>query len=109
MLSEKEQKKKEFIRNGLGASYIGASLSQVGLPVGSEERVLVWVNNPKNFMVYTGPAGTGKTYFCAECADRVYEKYRSIRGYNEAKIFLKSEKVFQVTTKETISNTLSNY
>lgn len=45
------------------------------------------MKNPKNFLVLTGPAGTGKTYFCAAMLVDMVNKASSIRAYNERSLF----------------------
>ena len=66
-----------------GRRYIGASLSTIKIPSGSSERISKWMSNPKGFLILTGPAGVGKTYFCAALLECVPNNVHSMRAYNE--------------------------
>jgi DNA replication protein DnaC len=52
---------------------------------------LNWIRDPKFFLVYTGPAGTGKTYFCAAVMNELYERFvttrTTFRVYDEKRLF----------------------
>lgn len=53
------------------------------------EKTLKWLNNPKNFFVYCGNSGLGKTHFSASVFEYMMLKVNSIRYWNEADLFQK--------------------
>ena len=48
--------------------------------------ILKYLNDPKNFLVIHGAAGTGKTYFCACLVEWALSKFNSFRYYKESDI-----------------------
>lgn len=78
-----------FQKQLFGQRYVGATLANVSLPGRSAEKVAAWIKNPKDFIVLTGPSGTGKTYFCSAIIDQMAHRAQSIRGYNERDLLRK--------------------
>lgn len=44
------------------------------------------MNKPKNFLVYCGSPGIGKTYFCSALINWAYDKFNSMRYWNESEL-----------------------
>jgi DNA replication protein DnaC len=44
------------------------------------------VKEPKNFLVFCGSPGLGKTYFCASLTEWAFKTFSSFRYYNEAQL-----------------------
>lgn len=80
---EQEQAQKHFF----GQRFVGASLSRIRMPSGFSVKISDWIKEPNNFMVVTGPAGAGKTYFCAAMFAPLINQYGYFRAYNEAGLF----------------------
>lgn len=50
-------------------------------------KILNWLNNPNNFLVFFGGPGIGKTYFCSALFEKILPKFdQSSRYWNEAKL-----------------------
>jgi DNA replication protein DnaC len=45
-----------------------------------------WMKKLKNFLIITGPAGTGKTYLCAAMMAHLKQKVNHFRAYNEREL-----------------------
>lgn len=50
-------------------------------------KVIEWISNKKNFLVYLGSAGIGKTYFCSAIIPWIYGKVKNFRYWKERDFF----------------------
>jgi len=55
----------------------------------SVEKIIGWINNPTNFLIITGPAGVGKTFFCSALVDKFYGRVQHMRAYDDRDLFSK--------------------
>lgn len=69
-----------------GERYRGACLSRVSLPAHCSSLVNQWTTKPNNFLVVTGPPGTGKTYLCAALTPHLKKNNNTFRVWNERDI-----------------------
>lgn len=46
-----------------------------------------WMKKRKNFLIYCGNPGIGKTYFCAAMIEWILDKFNSFRYWNESELF----------------------
>lgn len=70
-----------------GKRYRGASLANVQFTGDAQAaRVLDWIKGRKNFLLYLGNAGIGKTYFCSAIYAHVCFRYASFRYWNESEL-----------------------
>ena len=51
-------------------------------------KIIEWVKKPKNFLIFIGSPGIGKTHLCAALTERVM-KFESFRYYNEGQLLTK--------------------
>src|SRR5690554_3619187 len=71
-----------------GRRYAGASLSKVQLGNDKDSiAVNSWIKNPRDFLVLSGPAGTGKTYLCASLIEFIPVHIQTMRTFNEKDLF----------------------
>ena len=89
MQSKDNKRSEEYQERLFGKRFKGAKLSRVSLPRSAVRKVLGWIKKPKHFLVMVGPAGTGKTYFCAAMLDEMIDKVRHIRAYDERTLLKK--------------------
>lgn len=73
----------KFEDYNFGAKFTDAHLSKVVLPNDAGEKINGWFKNPKNFLVFCGNPGLGKTYLCACYVKECLEKNYPIRYFNE--------------------------
>ncbi len=52
-------------------------------------KILDWINNPKNFLVYLGNPGIGKTFLCAALIPWAMKKFISFRYFNDRNLLTK--------------------
>lgn len=45
-----------------------------------------WLEKPKNFLVYIGMSGYGKTYFCAAITEWMFRRFNTFRYFKEEDI-----------------------
>lgn len=68
----------------IGQRYAGASLSRIAFGEGGTDvKVLDWIKKGKNFLLYFGAPGIGKTYFCSALIPWVHKKFHHYRYWNE--------------------------
>lgn len=98
---EEELRIRELQRELVGKRYGGASLS--GIAIGGERarEVSSWIERRKNFLVFLGGAGIGKTYFCAALIPWIYKKVSSFRYWEERE--------FQLRVRSVISDSSGDY
>jgi len=84
----------------VGKRYAGATLSSFAVN-GDNEKIAQWIKNNKNFLVFLGSPGVGKTYFCAALLPWVHPKVRSVRYWNERDLLAR--------LREAISQEKGNY
>lgn len=89
MQDQDKSKSREYQREMFGKKFVGATLAKISLPGESAEKIIKWLAKPRNFIVMTGPSGTGKTYFCAAMVDAILEKYEYVRSFNEGALMTK--------------------
>ena len=83
------QKDIEHLQSELiGDRFKGASLSSIhsGQHV---DQVIEWLKNNKNFLVYLGNPGCGKTYFCSSLIPWIHLKLRTYRYWKESDLMKK--------------------
>lgn len=78
-----EEQIKKFINLGFGRRFNDAHLSKFILPNEQCEIINSWFKKPKNFFIFCGNPGLGKTYLCACFAKEIIEKNIPIRYFNE--------------------------
>jgi len=54
-----------------------------------------WMAKPKNFLVYLGNPGIGKTFLCAALTSWALEKFQNFRYFNERQLFTKIRSSFE--------------
>lgn len=54
-----------------------------------QKKIFDWIKNGKNFLIYQGVAGCGKTYFCyaIENDAKIFGEFKFIRQWKEATFF----------------------
>lgn len=67
--------------------YSEATLADVFIPKNKISIIGEWIKNPKNFLIYLGDPGCGKTYFCHALFNYIKSKFSSGRFWNE-RIFM---------------------
>lgn len=72
-----------------------AHLSRLELPDDVINKINGWVKNPKNFLIFLGNAGIGKTYTCYAIANYLMEKKKYFRLLNERDFFGHIREIFQ--------------
>lgn len=68
---------------------MGASLSKISFNEVDNEKLNKFIKNPKNFLVFLGNPGIGKTYFCAALIPWAMEKFENIRYWPEERLYQK--------------------
>lgn len=48
-----------------GERYVGSSISKILSPKFAQNKINIFMEKPKNMLIYFGNTGVGKTYFCA--------------------------------------------
>lgn len=86
---------KHFSEFEFGNKYSDAHLSKIELPPQEMERVLHWVKNPKNFLVFCGTPGVGKTYLCAALCKEYLDLKKPIYYLSERQFFNRLRSVIQ--------------
>ena len=69
------------------SDYYHACLSKVILPMDYAKRLSDWTNDPKDFLLYLGSPGVGKTYFCAALQNLRSDEKKSCYYINERDFF----------------------
>lgn len=52
-------------------------------------KISQWMKNPKNFLLYLGNPGIGKTYLCACLTPWAMKSFKDFRYHNERQLFTK--------------------
>jgi DNA replication protein DnaC len=52
-------------------------------------KISQWMKNPKNFLIYLGNPGIGKTFLCAALIPWAMERFINFRYHNERQLFTK--------------------
>ncbi len=87
--SDKEKRVKESQRVLFGERYIGVSLSNLRAPKRAQETIVAFMNKKKNFLVYCGGPGIGKTYLCAALLEWGITSFNSFRYWHESDLLKK--------------------
>lgn len=66
-----------------GQRFIGASLCAIRLPTKVSEVIVEFMDNPKNFLVFLGNPGLGKTYLCSALIPWALKTFDTIRYWHE--------------------------
>jgi DNA replication protein DnaC len=69
-----------------GERYRGASLSKLELSSTNAAKVGNFLKGKKDFLIYCGNPGIGKTYFCAALLEYALTKFESVRYWNESEL-----------------------
>lgn len=56
------------------------------MPIEDAKKLNQWIKGGKNFLVYLGSPGSGKTYMCAALIKYCWPKFESCRYWNEKKL-----------------------
>lgn len=83
MDKDDEQHIRKLQRELIGRRYEGATLSSMVFRPGDGEKVSKWIQTGKNFLVFLGGAGIGKTYFCSSLIPWIYKKVPNFRYWEE--------------------------
>ena len=85
-----EQAVHEFQRSNFGGGsnnrfgrFIGATLSKLKLPEAFHNAVAQWMKEPKNFFVFHGTPGIGKTHMCAAMTEWALTNFNTVRYHKE--------------------------
>lgn len=54
------------------------------------DKINGFIKNPKNFLIYLGNPGLGKTYFCAAIFDYAVRNFNTVRYWSEAGLLKKT-------------------
>ena len=79
----------EYQRKVFGERYVGASLSRLDSPEWVSNKIIEYVKEPKNFLVYIGSPGIGKTYLCAALIDWIISTFPTFRYHAEKDLLKK--------------------
>lgn len=82
MSESKEARIRDLQAHHVGKRYAGATLANVN-DAGSGNLVIPWLKKAKNFLIYLGAPGVGKTYFCSALIPWIDGKYNTYRYWNE--------------------------
>lgn len=66
---------------------MGASLSQV--PPAILNKLIPFCKSPKNFLLFCGSPGIGKTHFCAALSEWALRNFMTVRYWKEAELLKK--------------------
>lgn len=72
-----------LVREVCGQRYDSANLRSLDIPAQDAKRINDWIKEGKNFLVYLGSPGSGKTYLCAALIKYCWAKFESCRYWNE--------------------------
>jgi len=86
---EIEKKAISIKRQLFGERYANASISQLTIPIWAQNKLQQFLKSPKNFLVFCGNPGIGKTYFCAALIDWAIKNFNTFRVWKEALLFQK--------------------
>lgn len=75
------------LRDTFNVDFDEASLSKVVLPDGAPEKIIHWLSNPANLLVFCGNPGIGKTFLCAAIGKFLIENKKFFRCFNEKSFF----------------------
>lgn len=78
-----------------GDKYRDAHLSKVQFPPEIMEKISTWVKNPKDFFVFCGSAGVGKTYLAAALCREFLDRGKEIYYITERQLFNKLRSIIQ--------------
>jgi DNA replication protein DnaC len=56
------------------------------VPVSAQDKISEFLDKPKNFLVFCGNPGIGKTYFCASLVEWAMINFNSFRYWNESEL-----------------------
>jgi DNA replication protein DnaC len=73
-------------RNLFGERYVGAHISKILGGVQIQEKLLEFMNKKKNFLVYCGSPGIGKTFFCSALVEFALMEFKHFRYWNESEL-----------------------
>ena len=68
---------------------MGASLAKIEFSDSNIAKLNAYLDKPKNFLVFCGSPGIGKTYFLAALYPWAYKKFNSIRVWKENDLYQK--------------------
>lgn len=83
MQENREAEVRKSQRELIGPRYEGASLSKISFGERDAKCTLEWLKKGKNFLLFLGCPGCGKTYFCSAIIEWIYKKVRSFRYWEE--------------------------
>lgn len=67
-----------------GRRYVGASMAKVTFNEYIDKKIVEYMDKPRNFLVFLGNPGIGKTYFLAALVPWALSKFNCFRYYKEA-------------------------
>lgn len=84
-----ESRIRKFQRDNFGARFEGASLHQVGVSLtqGAQELLQSWLKSRRNFLVFLGDPGTGKTYLASAILAYAFKHFNTVRYWKEEFLF----------------------
>ena len=83
------------------ARFKDAHLSRLEFPEEIINKIFHWVKNPKNFLIFLGNAGIGKTYTCYAIANYFIENKKYFRLMNERDFFGHLKETFKKSWEPT--------
>ena len=70
-----EESVRKYKKNNMGSRYEHAELSKINFPGQDQLNIKKFMDNPKNFLIFLGSAGMGKTYFCAAMVEWAFKMF----------------------------------
>ena len=86
-----EEQIKKYKKNYIGSRYEDAHLSKINFPNQDQNNVKKFMEKPKNFLVFLGSPGMGKTYFCAAMIEWAFSMFgqSGFRYFHEKELLYK--------------------
>jgi DNA replication protein DnaC len=75
-----------------GERYVGSTLSKIRAPEWAQLKIQKFIENPKNFLVYFGDPGIGKTYLCSALIEWAVTRFNNFRYWNEGELLKRVRK-----------------
>jgi len=94
-----------------GERYVGVSISQIRAPEWAQIKINEFMKKKKNFLIYCGTPGIGKTFLCAALIDWAMKNFHSFRYWKEIDLLKKvraSIEEFKGDYQETLKNLLDD-
>src|ERR1017187_4194960 len=84
---------RRYKRSTFGERYIDTSLAKTDLPEWAQEKLVRFMTKPKNFLIFFGSPGIGKTFFCACLTEWIAKNFDSFRYFHEKDLLQKLREI----------------